>query len=206
MGTFINMEGRIFGKLLVVNRVIKKGRTNAFWRCKCDCGAYVVVGSNKLIRGQVSCFKCRPPSNIKHLMVGTSEYATWVNMKKRCNNKNDPAYPNYGGRGIKVCSRWDKFINFYTDMGERPSIKHTIDRINNSLGYYKENCRWSTRAEQNRNQQKTIFIELNGVTKCASEWAREVNILPSTVTRRISNGINPIMALTMPSQRQLQKS
>lgn len=89
-------------------------------------------------------------------------YRTWTCMRSRCENKSNPSYNNYGGKGITVCERWKTFALFLADMGERPAGK-TIDRLDNTKGYYKSNCKWSTMKEQAQNRRsKWDAIKKNG--------------------------------------------
>lgn len=89
----------------------------------------------------------------KHSLVNSPEYYAWNRMRQRCNNSNHERYKDYGGRGITICERWGEFINFYTDMGSRPSDLHSLDRINNDGNYEPSNCRWATDSQQNRNRR-----------------------------------------------------
>lgn len=87
-----------------------------------------------------------------HGMTGTPEYVSWQSIIQRCTNKNSTRYESYAGRGITVCDEWLKFDAFFKDMGFKPSSDFSIDRIDNDKGYYKENCRWATRSQQQQNK------------------------------------------------------
>ncbi len=123
-----------------------------------------------------------------HCSGGTPKaYSCWQHMKRRCLSKNDPAYKNYGGRGIKVCDRWLKFSNFYADMGDRPDGL-SLDRIDNDGNYEPGNCRWATRKEQNRNTRRNRHITYKGETKILIEWVEHFGIYKSIITDRLNKG------------------
>lgn len=103
-------------------------------------------------------------SRQRHGASKLPEYRTWINMRQRCNYSKGKDFKHYGARGIKVCERWDVFENFLKDMGPRPSKLHSIDRINNELGYSPDNCRWATMTDQNNNRRKG---------KPTNDWQRE---------------------------------
>lgn len=120
---------------------------------------------------------------------------SYNSMIQRCYNENNPQYKDYGGRGITVCDRWLEnqegakgFWNFVEDMGEKTKGL-TLDRINNSKGYSPENCKWSTRKEQQRNRRNSVFITYNGKTQCAKDWALETGINSTTLWRRYKLGL-----------------
>lgn len=113
-------------------------------------------------------------------------YNSFMRMKQRCNNPKSKDYPKYGGRGIKVCERWNGesgFQHFLSDMGPRPDGQ-SLDRINNDGNYEPSNCRWATRTQQNNNTRRNRFFTINGECKTLSEWIKTSTVKSSTVRQR----------------------
>lgn len=133
-----------------------------------------------------------------HGMSKTVEYQIWSDIKNRCLCKNGDDFKEYGGRGIKVSEEWMSFENFYRDMGPRPSKDHSVDRIDNSLGYSRENCRWATRSQQGRNKRYNLTLTHQGQTKLVIEWAEEYGIYPTTLIWRVKAGWDSHRALGTP--------
>lgn len=136
----------------------------------------------------------------KHAWIAAQppEYQVWGSMKARCHIKTDPAYPSYGKRGVKVCSRWRKsFAAFLADMGSRPSPAHTIDRWPDNDGDYEpDNCRWATRREQAEHRPGyNRILTLDGKSQCVSAWARELGVSYSQIHSRLSRGATDAEAL-----------
>lgn len=129
----------------------------------------------------------RNRDNATHGMSNSSAYKVWRKMKKRCSNPADKDYEKYGGRGIFVCERWQKFENFLEDMGDRPEGLQ-LDRINNDGPYTLENCRWTTAQENSNNRRSSKFVTHKGRTLTAAQWARELNIGPKTFLYRLKSG------------------
>lgn len=116
-------------------------------------------------------------------------YRRWQHMIQRCHNPNDRDYPQYGGRGITVCNRWrDNFQFFINDIGEPPSARHTLDRIDNSKGYEPNNVRWATPKEQQNNRRNTKMLTIDEVTRPLQEWCAMVGINSKAVLYRLKHG------------------
>jgi len=176
----IDLTGQRFGRLTVYSRTGSDKSGQAMWLCKCDCGNERTIRSNDLRNGQTQSCGCLQRERIiqkltTHGMAETAIYHVWSSMCQRCNNPNNAGYKNYGGRGITVCERWNKFENFYADMGEAPK-ELTIERIDNNKGYSPENCHWSTRKEQARNKRNNRIIKYQGKDQCVSAWAEEIGV------------------------------
>jgi hypothetical protein len=135
----------------------------------------------------------------------TPEYLSWCSMRDRCRRPKCKSFARYGGRGIKVCERWNDFANFLADMGKRPSPQHSIDRIDNDGDYEPGNCRWSARLEQARNTRITKDakrLEHDGRVQTISEWAEQLGISRSSIKLRLRNGWPIQRALREPPDEQ----
>jgi hypothetical protein len=164
-------KGDKFGKLTVIREVAKIGHYRAF-KLKCECGNTTTVKLNALRKKKrptlsCGCLHIASLGNRRtHGMSKTLTYTTWLAMKNRCENLSHKAYVNYGGRGIRVCKRWQKFENFLEDMGERPNDQSEISRINNDGNYQLDNCEWTddgTAQIRNRRKQKDTSSRFRGV-------------------------------------------
>lgn len=133
------------------------------------------------------------------------EYRSWLGMRQRCFQPNNPAYPGYGGRGITVCPEWSDFAAFYRDMGPRPSPTHSLDRIDNDGPYSRENCRWATKSEQARNRRSNRLLTLNGETMLQSDWAKRLGVEDRRLEHRLSLGWTVERVLTQPFRKSPTK-
>lgn len=123
---------------------------------------------------------------------------SWESMIQRCHNSNHPTYEHYGRRGITVCREWRfSFASFLRDMGCKPrDNRYTIERIDGTKGYFRENCRWATHAEQMRNTTQNRNITFNGETLCLSDWAERYGLNKETLSNRFRMGWSMEKALT----------
>lgn len=194
-----NLEGEKFGRLFVVGIIGKKKRQN-LWECVCDCGNKKNVVTNMLTSGKVrSCGCLKKEVNKKHGESTSPEYSVWRSMKQRCFNPKNPEYKNYGARGVTVCKEWfDSFDVFLSDMGYRPTPKHSLDRIDNNGNYESDNCRWATIKQQNSNKRQSVFINVFGEKLCLTEAANKYGVKPQTLKYRIFvRGDSPEKAVTV---------
>lgn len=121
------------------------------WKCLCDCGQTSKVPTTHLTTGHTKSCGCMERKT--HDMSHSKPYKVWNNMKNRCSNPNVPRYKDWGGRGITYDPRWESFSSFWEDMKEGYMEGLSIDRIDNDKSYYKENCRWATRTDQQNNKR-----------------------------------------------------
>lgn len=184
-----DLTGHKFNRMLVVERYGVSPVGKAIWKCVCDCGNERLVGTNELKSGHTKSCGCyqrerAAAANLTH--GGTAggrsrEFGIWINIRERCLNPENPAYPNYGGRGIGILEAWrDDFGAFRRHIGDSPTSKHTLDRIDNDRGYEPGNIRWATHGQQNRNKRRNRFVMRDGqrmlfVEACEAEGLNYYN-------------------------------
>ena len=163
----IDLSGKRFGKLMVIERVGTDRNHRPTWKCICDCGTEKVIDGSSLRSGMTVSCGCygkeqRLKSHITHRKTNTRLFNVWQNIKRRCYTKTNPSYKYYGERGISVCDEWlnsfDAFrewayANGYDETAQKG--KCTIDRIDVNGNYEPSNCRWVSMAEQNKNTRRS---------------------------------------------------
>jgi hypothetical protein len=194
------IDGRRIGRLVALGPVRKTEQGIIVWLCRCDCGNQVEVRGHDLRANKTKSCGCInkevQTNRLKtHGKCFSSEYRILSGIKTRCTNQLDPGYKNYGGRGIVVCERWMSgdgiktgFECFLEDMGQRPSREYSIERLDNNGPYSKENCIWATDEVQGNNRRDNLKIVINGITKTATQWAREKGFRAEVIYDRIRRG------------------
>jgi hypothetical protein len=195
----VDLTGATFNNLTVVKRLGKNKRGSWLWECRCCCGEVVVKATGDVKAGR-RCHSCAGNSpallaqgRIPHGLSHTQEFKSWFSMKRRCSAKATGRNKAlYFDRGIRVCDRWENsFPAFLEDMGKKPSPEHSIDRIDNTVGYEPGNCRWATTLEQSLNRKTNCRITFNGKSLTYSEWAKETGINRRTISSRARKGWPP---------------
>lgn len=163
MSRVVDMIGKKFALLSIVERAGMNKQGYITWKCICDCGNTVVIAGHSIRQGRTKSCGClthlpqpwKTQGTKTHGMSGTPTYNNWVCMIQRCTNPKHKDFYNYGKRGVTVCERWlGSFANFLADMGTRPTLQHSIDRIDSNGNYEPSNCRWATPKEQGANKRK----------------------------------------------------
>lgn len=198
----IDAVGRRYGRLTVTTDfrwyVSPQGARVLQRVCICDCGgvAYASIGSLK--SGNTKSCGCLAREMLTeratHGASGRRTFNIWCLMRKRCDDKRDPAY---GGRGISYCDRWGKYEHFVADMGEAPDGL-SLERKNNDGGYEPGNCRWATQKEQCRNRRSSRSLTVRGQTHTIVEWAERTGVSRRTIMSRIRLGWDAERAITAP--------
>jgi hypothetical protein len=161
---------------------------------QCTCGEVKTVRIINVVNGNSKSCGClkRETASKNATLLGTIHglryhplYKIWKALNLRCYSENDTTYHRYGGRGITVCERWrESLLDFAEDMGKRPTLKHSIDRIDNEGDYSPENCKWSTPTEQANNRCNTVYLTRGDVRDTIANWARVTGINISTLRYR----------------------
>lgn len=204
--------------VIAINWRLEKRKTGSVYEWwglfKCTCGNEFTANIYRVKTGVTKSCGCRKrttglTNNKKHGQAKdsgrTREYITWESMKQRCLNPKCKAFANYGGRGIKVCDKWqNSFESFFMDMGIKPS-NASLERIDVNGDYTPENCRWASVKEQSRNKRNTRWIKAFGQTKSLPQWCEEYSMNYKTVERRILKGWNFERAISQPNRREAVK-
>ncbi len=197
-----DLTGQRFATMVVTGFAGFDRWRKARWNYKCDCGREATT-DEKCLRRMKSC-GCVRKRTTTHGMSNSKEYRVWRAMLNRCENTNVERFPQYGGRGIRVCERWHKFENFLMDMGRRPSPKMQIDRIENDGNYEPGNVRWATPKQQLRNRSDNRILEYNHKKMCINDWATETSLKRECIAARLKMGWSVEKSLTTPA-RPLRK-
>jgi len=198
----IDLTGQRFGKLLVLERVKNRGK-EPYWLCQCDCGNKKEIAGCSLRSGLTTSCGCfakemRRKATTKHGLSHTRLDNIYYGMKARCLNPNEPAYKDYGGRGITICQEWlndrTKFFEWALNNGFKENL--TIDRINNNGNYEPSNCRWVDIKTQSRNRRSNHLINFDGEIKTITDWAETYKMPYSRLKKRLDSGWSLNKALT----------
>jgi hypothetical protein len=206
-------EPAIYGRLTAIGPAFSlstsgKWRRRWFQVFQCNCGTILPVCLESIVTGACTSCGCYASEvartrSLIHGMRKSPEYKSWSLAKSRCYCQRRDVFKYYGGRGIRICERWlesngQGFINFLADMGRKPSIRHTLDRIDVNGDYCPENCVWSTPVEQGRNKRNNVLLTHEGKTLCIAEWSEITGISANCIRYRKKRGWSDEKALTTP--------
>lgn len=205
MGSFIDITGMRFGRLVAINRVPNKGEKRALWRCLCDCGNEKVVSGRNLRTGLTQSCGCLIVDAIhghKRRSHMTPEYSLWLQLKRRCSDKHYKGYAAYGGKGIRLSPLWNNsFEQFLADIGPKPSPQHVLARKDRNGHFEPGNCQWETHHDLvNRPRKVFIPVTVGGLDfRSISAACRHFGVKKSAVFERVKAGIDLQDAITNPA-------
>ena len=182
-----------FGKLNVLVEDGKSNDNHILWKCLCECGEEYTGIASRIRNGYITrCRKCAMKAigdkNSIHKMRNSLEYSSWLAMKDRCLNKNSKDFSKYGGAGIQIFDEWiDNFQSFFEHIGEKKKGE-SIDRIDNSKGYFPGNVRWASRSCQQRNKRNSLYVDWNGKKLHINDVADELKITRGAAHLRYKRG------------------
>ena len=191
----LDLVGEKYGRLEVKEYVGCSKHGDTEYRCKCDCGNERVVRAYNLRSGNTSSCGCLHKEMLSsarktHGLSSSKLYSVWTAIIARCNHVNHPSYKYYGERGIRVCKEWEEsFLVFHEwALSSEYQDNLTIDRKDNSGDYSPDNCKWSTKTEQQNNRRVNRFITFNGETKTLAQWSKVVGLKYNALQYRWSSG------------------
>lgn len=201
-----------FGRLTAIEPATSlNGKTR--WRCVCDCGNEKVIRASDLRSGRINSCGClrREVTSMRARNHGLSTdaygnkprlYRIWKQMRQRCLNPNDTAYPRYGGRGVTICPEWSDYKSFHDwAVANGYEDRLSIDRRDNDGDYNPTNCRWADNYQQGRNKRNNLCVTHQEETRTVAEWADILGIPMRTLKSRLRLGWSVEDALSTPTRR-----
>lgn len=191
-GVAKDITGQTFGRLTVLRRSPKKGNGKkpvALWECRCECGNIVIASGNALRSGHTVSCGCQKVKHMESYKHKTRLYNVWKCMRQRCNNPNNPSYPHYGGKGVRICDEWNEYSGFRAwALANGYDETKSIDRIDVDGDYCPENCRWADAKTQANNTTRNRFIMFRGKKRTMAEIADLLRVSYSTIQHRVERG------------------
>jgi hypothetical protein len=199
-----NIAGQTFGRLTAVAPLPEraKGRRSLIWLCKCTCGNETHAIGTFLRSGQIKTCGCgKKEYGVTHGDTHSDLYQQWTNMRGRCRPNIKKAHLYYD-KGIRVCEDWQQYEGFKKDMGATYQSGLSLDRIDNSKGYTKDNCRWVTFDVQCYNRSNVTFVEHEGQSLPIKTWCKKLGINSNHVYAQMKKGCD-IKCLLWPNEYEL---
>ncbi len=192
-----SLTGKRQGKLVILGIDHKEKRVGNIWKCRCDCGRTILIPTSRLSYHKTQCCaECNRKRSAEQLTTHGLKnknrrlYRIWHEIISRCFYPGDTVFHHYGGAGLDMAEEWKSYPAFYEwalSNGYRDDL--SIDRIDNSKGYYPDNCRWETDKVQAINSKNSVLVTVKGTTMCLADWARAAGVNRRTVYKWRDDGI-----------------